>query len=260
MSAQALSTTEIKARIQAKYGDGAIVLFEVRNSTGYGAERTADAVVVETWKSRGYAITGIEIKASRSDWLRELKNPAKAEPIHKFCDRWLLAVGHQSVVGPGELPAGWGLLVPYGAKLQTAVVPATLKPEPVDRGFLAALLRRARATGLDDPAVTAAIELVRKEAKEAAERDRTWQQRDHEKLQAKVAEFEAAAGFSIAEGWHGPKLTGETVRALMDARDRHEYSASEIHRLFTNAEKIANALRSVVADLGPSTNDVENAA
>lgn len=47
--------------------------------------RYADVVAVNLWSSRGYAIHGFELKVSRSDWLRELKQPEKAEPIFRYC-------------------------------------------------------------------------------------------------------------------------------------------------------------------------------
>ncbi len=72
--------------------------FEVPNSTGFAKSRTADAVAVCTWPSRGMEIHGIEIKSYRSDWLRELKQPEKSEPVQRFCDRWWVVALYEPVV------------------------------------------------------------------------------------------------------------------------------------------------------------------
>lgn len=86
------------------------LLFEVAPRTG-GGTRYADAIAVNLWKSRGYAVHGFEIKVSRADWLRELKQPEKAEEIFGHCDHfWVVAA--PNVVKPDELPAGWGLMEP----------------------------------------------------------------------------------------------------------------------------------------------------
>jgi len=67
----------------------------VRNGTGYarGTTRTADALAMSLWPSRGLELYGFEIKSERRDWLRERENPEKAEEICRFCDRWWVVAG-----------------------------------------------------------------------------------------------------------------------------------------------------------------------
>lgn len=84
--------------------DSHALLTEVGDGT---ASRYADALVVGLWRSHGFQIEGFEFKTSRADWLRELKNPAKSDPIFKFCDRfWLVTVGQ--IAELGEIPPDWG--------------------------------------------------------------------------------------------------------------------------------------------------------
>lgn len=54
--------------IKNRYGNGYLVLGEVRWATGYGkqSERRADAIVMSLWPSRGLTVTGFEFKASRA--------------------------------------------------------------------------------------------------------------------------------------------------------------------------------------------------
>lgn len=116
----------------------------VRDGTGWNSQRTIDAMVMGLWPSRGLLLHGVEIKVSRGDWLRELRNPNKQETIFKRCDRFWLAVGDADIVQKGELPETWGLLVPHrGGTLKIKTQAPELEPEPLDRGFLAAILRRA---------------------------------------------------------------------------------------------------------------------
>lgn len=118
----------------------------VRNGTGWTKRvtRTADALALSLWPSRGLELHGFEVKCSRSDWKRELEDPAKAEEIAGYCDRWWIVVSDDKVVRAGELPPAWGLLVAREGKL-VVVTPAPLLPEaarkPLDRSFIAAFAR-----------------------------------------------------------------------------------------------------------------------
>ena len=117
--------------------------FEVQDATGMRATRSADAIAMALWPSLGLELIGFEFKVSRADWLRELKDPSKAETFKRFCDRWYLVTTSRDIVHPGELPAGWGWLVVKGDRVYTITTAPPLQPEPVSRAFLAALLRRA---------------------------------------------------------------------------------------------------------------------
>lgn len=86
-----------------------VTLSEVRDSTGFDSRRSADALALGMFRSRGRLLYGFEFKVSRSDWLCELRKPQKAESWFQYCDHWGLIVSDISIVKTGELPAGWGL-------------------------------------------------------------------------------------------------------------------------------------------------------
>ena len=137
------------------------VLPGVANGTGQHKSRTIDAILMSLWPSRGQHIHGVEIKVSRSDWARELADPAKQEAHFRHLDYFWLAVGDESIVREGELPATWGLLVPARTKLKIIKQAPILKPEPLPRTMLAAILRRANEyIGSDDlrVGITAEVE------------------------------------------------------------------------------------------------------
>ncbi len=120
-----------------------IYMTEVRNATGYGDKSTtyADAVALSLWPSRGIELHGHEIKISRGDWLRELKDPGKAEPIQKYCDRWWLVLGDPDIIKPGELPPTWGLMAVKGGQLRALIEAPKLERQPWTPEFVASFFR-----------------------------------------------------------------------------------------------------------------------
>lgn len=113
---------------------------EVAPETG-GGTRYADAIAVNLWRSRGHAIHGFEIKVSRSDWLRELKAPEKAEPVFRYCDHWFI-VAPRGIVQPHELPPTWGLFEVRASGLVAVKHAPKLEPQPISREFFASMMRR----------------------------------------------------------------------------------------------------------------------
>lgn len=108
----------------------------------------ADAVLLHLWPSDGLALWGFEIKASRTDWKKELANPKKSEKIARFCDRWIV-VAPKGLVRDGELPAAWGLWTfdPETDLVHQAVAGETRSPSKyLHRGFFASLIRRTAPT------------------------------------------------------------------------------------------------------------------
>lgn len=68
-----------------------------------------DFMAVACWASLEFAVHGHEVKVSRGDWLKELKNPNKSSPTMAMCDFWWL-VAPKGVAKEEELPERWGFL------------------------------------------------------------------------------------------------------------------------------------------------------
>lgn len=127
----------------------------VRTSAGFGC-RTIDFVAADTWESSmrdgSLTIHGVEVKVSRSDWLRELKDPAKsAETMTWVTHRWLAVPYVSAILSPGELPEGWGLLAMEGQYEQKLVAKIQATPRnngPLSPSATAALLRAAVKTAV----------------------------------------------------------------------------------------------------------------
>lgn len=142
---QKVTASDIKAALMKAYAAPSHrIFFEVSNDTGTRASRWIDAVAVGIWPSTGHEVIGIEIKVSRSDWQRELKEPAKAQSLMRYCTRWYLACP-DGLVKADELPATWGMLVLKDGVIKTKVTAKLLEPEPLTPGFMMAILRNANA-------------------------------------------------------------------------------------------------------------------
>lgn len=129
------------------YPDGEwAFLPQVANGTGAGAGRTADAIALNCWPSRGMELHGFEVKVSASDFKRELGEPGKAEAVAQFCDRWFIVTDDARVAKPEQLPPTWGLIIVDDNP--RIVVPAPkLTPQPLTRVFVASILRAAQREG-----------------------------------------------------------------------------------------------------------------
>jgi hypothetical protein len=137
-----VTATDIRRAITARFPQKEYaVMFEVANSTGSNISRYADAVVMSLWPSRGLELTGIEIKVSHSDYLRESKDPSKAEEIAKFCDRWVLYVAPNVVKDLGAVPPAWGVEEFDGKAFRTLKKSKITESLPMTRGFVASMLR-----------------------------------------------------------------------------------------------------------------------
>lgn len=108
--------------------------------------RIADFIAIDTYESKGLEVHGHEVKVSRSDWLHELADPTKAEAFKQFCNRWWLVVPDASIVRPGELPEGWGLLAFRGDILHAVRRAPHLEPKPIPKPIWISLMRSASKT------------------------------------------------------------------------------------------------------------------
>lgn len=209
------------------------VFGEVRNGGGFRATRSADAISFALWPSDGYRITGYEIKASRSDWLRELKDPKKSHDMITHCDAWMI-VANRGVVDrdKDEIPEAWGLMEPAADGLRVVRQYKPLRDltarGPVSRDFLASLLRRAAETAL----TSEQAKIIRKEASAEAARmakaDLGYLREKFDKLKQQVDDFERESGVEINGGWNGAANVGKIVRDVL----ANKYSDPE-HRLRT---------------------------
>lgn len=192
-------TTAIEVAMRAKFAAPEwALMMGVGNATGFGCKGWADAIAMSLWPSRGLALHGFEFKASRADWRKEIKSPEKAEKIAKYCDYWFL-VCPPGIYQPNEVPMGWGVMELTGRGLSTKVPADRLTPAPLDREFLAAMLRRASEA--DDNVIAAQV-MKRVEAELKTMADRQARQRESDarrllELQKRLAEVRDLTGIDL---------------------------------------------------------------
>ena len=192
MSAAVQANAAIRIALRDSYPvDQYALLWEVGNGTGSRQSRWADAVAMGLWPSRGLLVEGIEIKVHRHDWLRELKNPAKADEIARYCDLWWI-VCTEGVVSIDELPPGWGAKV-LNAKGKLQVVQKPVRNEnvkPLDRSFVAAMLRRQAEAG---------EAVIRKAVDDLHQRERSAERKDAERAESQAVSELATLNKRLAE-------------------------------------------------------------
>lgn len=211
-------TSDIRKAVAARFsGEEWACFFEVASGTGGNAGRSADALAMNMYPSRGLRVHGVEIKASRGDWLRELKTPAKSEPIQRYCDHWWIAT-LPGIVAEGELPPTWGLLELHGKSLRQKVAAPLLNALPMERAFIASLLRSAarRASVELRDAVEKRTEEARTKMADDIERAVNSRTDSHRRLQQAVDDFEKASGISIRDQWFSTAQLGEAVKLIKD--------------------------------------------
>lgn len=223
------------------------VFFEVANGTGFKVKRHADAVALGIWPSRGQALIGFEFKEFRNDWLREKKNPQKAEEIASHCDSWFVVAGSEGVVKLDELPEPWGL---YQAnkdrtklKLLKPCVPFPDRDKLImRRQFVAAMLRKVSET-----TVPAAVVQTRIEEAVALALERTTTGNQIKQLELRcdkqtkiISRFKELTGVDL-DGWEGPQMLA-AVRAVMQG-DSHRRSLEYMaQKLGETSQEVAKAL------------------
>lgn len=117
------------------------IVFQVGDSTGLEVKRHADAVVMNCFPSRGLSLHGIEIKISREDLRREIRDPAKAEPVAAYCDTWSICVPKSLNISGLEVPTNWGIWEADHKEITLVRNATRMNPKPIDRAFLGAILR-----------------------------------------------------------------------------------------------------------------------
>ncbi len=191
------------------------LMFEVQDGAGFGWSRRADALAFNLWPSRGLELWGMEIKSNRGDWLNELKNPAKADVMFKFCDRFYVVADGENIVHKGEVPKTWGLFTFKHGKLFEDVKAPKLKPKPLSRSFIASLLRRAQTGKVSRDEIRSELAQAKEEGRHSMERKVSQAEADLHRLQKHVDIFEKASGIRIGEWEERCQQQGEAVKFLV---------------------------------------------
>lgn len=232
-----MKTSDVNAALRARFcGPEWALFFEVADATGARHRRWADAIAINLFPSRGLEIHGFEVKVSRSDWLRELRNPEKSVPVQQYCDRWWI-VAPAATIASGELPSTWGQFEALtGGKIRQIVAAPKLTSKPVTREFVAAMLRRASEldAGEVGAAVALEVERLRQGDQKRIQQEIESRSRRYEELKQAVEEIEKISGVKI-NAWNDEHI-GRAVRAVMQLGVCQTYGG--VKDLRTQAERL----------------------
>ncbi|MFI0718894.1 hypothetical protein [Streptomyces sp. NPDC021224] len=239
----------------APAGAGAIYLTEV---TAPGGTRRADAVHIGLWQSRGAGrIDVCELKTSRSDFLRELNDPAKAEAWWPYCTAFWLVVPHVSIAGPNDLPPGWGLMVPTGRgrRFKTVVKPAERTPL-IDVPLLVTLLKNTetvRTNALQRLRGEMTHQAYQREQELLRDRDARAMGPSVKKRLDLLAHLEAVLGSRLdTETWMDRLSAPDAAHALRDfvaGQKALTESRKEMERRIRELERIKESVTRAADDL-----------
>ena len=215
-------STFVRNALRIKYAAPEWALLEeVHNRTG-GGTRSADAIAMNLWESNAFRIIGFEIKVSRSDWLRELKDPSKADVIAAYCDMWFI-VATSDIVKEDELPPNWGLQVLKGNGLHIVKKAPLLEDrKALDRRFVAAMIRRATQVGEAQisAALATAIESERKRVAERVQSEVDRRTRRAKEIADRLEVVKAATGIDLLSySFDGEDVSHAIRYALAERRD-----------------------------------------
>lgn len=241
----AITTKRLTELVSAKFSPPEYgCLFNVGDGTGFRQYRWADAIAMGLWPSRGVDLHGIEIKASRADWKKELSQPEKADAICKFCDRWWIVAGDASIVLLSELPSTWGLMVPAGSGLKVVVDAPKLTPVPITKMMLAGIFRRACEQQREPTAMKLEFERGLNEGEKRGENRADYELQKLRRLFESVKKFAATSGVVIDE-YSGDEI-GRAVRTVMNGE--HLPGLSKLHGIRAVAKSI---IGQIDRELGP---------
>jgi len=214
-----------------------------------GSSRRADYVAVSLWPSRGLTIDAHELKVSRSDWLRELGQPSKAQAWRPHCRRWWLVAGHEPIVGEGELPDGWGLMVPGRGRRMKIVLPAPRREITLSMPLLVNLLGAGRAATRRPCAPLA----PRRSAMVSGTRSRPWTVLSSLPSSGTGSPSSSASRRSWVGVWVQGKDAGTVAAALRLARSLRElpdrWQLDQAERTTSEALALVRKLRELLAGL-----------
>jgi hypothetical protein len=253
-----LSTPQLEAMLRTKYQrDRYALFFDVPDAVSLDARRRIDAVAVGIWKSVGRDIEAFELKVSRSDWLRELKQVDKADPFIKTCDRFWLVTGDPSVAKLEEVPACWGWMTAtkHGLRVQRPAQKLPRDRENLPWSFTLGLLRKLQDDLVSSPDVRTMLEESQRELRErhARELEQAGNRasRDLQTLRETVAKFEEESGIKLGD--YRFHHAGVVVKSLL----KLGYSGDGVTHVPRRLRQQANQLRDLLKDVEAVATELE---
>jgi len=251
---------EIFVMLKNTYPAGAYsVLQHVPTTTGIpeGKERYSDCLIFSHWPSRGVYITGVEIKCSKADLLRELNDPTKSEAFARYCKFWYIAAP-KGIVDVNELPDNWGLMETARSKMKVVKkAKENESVEPPPTGFTSAIMRRFYEQEVCQSS-RSYMNGYQKGVRDTEERlkkdDRDYEleiaRREVKEYEDAFVEFEKKSGVKIRT-WTAGEIGTAVKTSLMMKNNIHPAVKGVIKRMETVTDNLKLCLLEVNATMKP---------
>lgn len=144
-----MKASEVKDLLRDMHSDVSrwVTAEEVPVKTG-GGNRRLDFVAMECWESRGHALWGFEVKVSKADLGREIRDPSKHTCFFECLDYYSIAAPEE-IVDVDTVPEAWGIVVVRNNEIRWRRMPQPLHGdrllEETPKSFAASFARRAVA-------------------------------------------------------------------------------------------------------------------
>ena len=144
-----MKASEVKDLLRDMHSDVSrwVTAEEVPVKTG-GGSRRLDFVAMECWESRGHALWGFEVKVSKADLGREIRDPSKHTCFFECLDYSSIAAPEE-IVDVNKVPEAWGIAVVRDNEIRWRRMPQPLHGdrllEEIPKSFVASFARRAVA-------------------------------------------------------------------------------------------------------------------
>lgn len=270
------SESEIARLLRQRYDPKEwIFLTGVRNATGYSSSRirTADAIAINMWPSRGLSFQGFEIKSSRADWQKELDQPEKAEEISRFMDHWWIVTGDTTIVRESEIPPTWGLIAITDKDVPKVIRQAPQLPEPqqMTKGFMVSLMKEVATQASMEAEVSrqVAAEMerrlpeLRKQAELNSHHNALSLVHELDAIRKELAELKDAMGYDLIKGQlYGltPLKIGNAVRAYLEqeiVEARLTQNLNNLHHLVREADAFCTKMLGKLQHVDVGTKEEE---
>ena len=237
-----MNEQDLVEMLRVRYSDPEwAFLTQVRNQTGYGSTpRTADAIAMSLYPSRGFEFYGFEIKCARKDWINDLNNPEKADSIAEYCNRWWVVESEKDIVKKAELPKGWGLMCAKKNGLHIMVQADLREACPADLKFVASLLRNAQMKALPEQERHHLKKTSYDQGKEAGIKEYELEMRDSVRTMQQVKDFEKASGLNVSSNWRGGTELGKAAKIILDGGWKRY--KTDLEMMLNSAERIKEEL------------------
>lgn len=267
------------ALLRQRYAPPAYAYFEeVGNGTGGRVNTYADGIAMSLWPSRGIELLGFEVKISRNDLLRELKNPEKNVGLQKYCHRWWLVLSDKDLIKAGELPPTWGLMAVVAGHLRAIKEAPLLAPEPwtpiffaglmrgvqkaVDKAYVAKTVHDALNENIDaEVTKRVAVEVERqlKNHHATLEQKLHWAELKTKNLRETIDAFEKASGVQIIDNRWMAAQQGAAFRIAEQLLENGRgHDALDFGKIAAAAQRLADGARVLadVRDLAPAAGKI----